>query len=125
MKVAVSNYHENLMLDKSCAINLLQHILHDFLTRHFLSDESSVTKSNGDGKITKKSTAIEPVNGSMTTPPKKNEAPNDNGSNNQNPDDNGSKTTAESNANERFFIRSFVWIMLAEFMITCVMDFIL
>ena len=61
----------------------------------------------------------------MTTPPKKNEAPNDNGSNNQNPDDNGSKTTAESNANERFFIRSFVWIMLAEFMITCVMDFIL
>ena len=39
-------------------------------------------------------------------------------------DDNGSKTTAESNANERFFIRSIVWIMLAEFMITFVMDFI-
>ena len=60
----------------------------------------------------------------MTTPPKKNEAPDNTGANNQNPGDNGSKTTTESNANESFFIRSFVWIMFAELMVTFVMNFI-
>ena len=64
------------------------------------------------------------ANGSMTALPTKKENPGDNGSNNQNPDDSGSKTTTESNANERFFIRSFVWIMFAELMVTFVMNFI-